>query len=107
MPIETQTDLAALLNTPEFGTAASYTPATGGEPNPLNGIFDNPHILVDFGASVPTSGSRATFLCRSADLPPDARGGDIGDMLTISAMTYRVVDLQPDGTGLTLIVLGM
>lgn len=107
MPIETAAELADFLDLAEFATAGSYAPAAGGDPAALAGIFDDPHILVMLDAPAPSSDSRPTFLCRSGDLPSAARGGDSGDTLTIGATAYRVVDLQPDGTGLTLIVLGL
>lgn len=104
MPAESAADRSAFLSTDDFGDEAAYTPS-GGSPVMLTGILNSPHLNVQLN-DVPVSDSAPTFLCRSADLPNGARGGDAGDTLAIGSTTYRVTDLQPDGTGMTLLTLG-
>lgn len=104
MAVESAADRAAFLDADEFGAAATYTPASG-TPAALDGIFDDPQINANFNG-VDVSDSRPTFFCRSTDLPAGAVGGDAGDRLTVQGTTYRVADLEPDGQGMTRVVLG-
>jgi hypothetical protein len=109
MTVESPADRLAFLSPAEFGDTAIYTPA-GGSPVPgIAGIFNRPHIDTSVslsGIDVTTSDNRPTFICRSADLPLAAQSGDAGDRLAIGADSYQVLDLQPDGTGFTEVVLG-
>jgi hypothetical protein len=109
MTVESSADRLTFLLPAEFGDTATYTPAGGPATPGITGIFNRPHIDTSVSVSpfdVTTSDTRPTFICRSADLPPAAQGGDAGDTLTIGANTYHVLDLQPDGTGFTVIELG-
>jgi hypothetical protein len=49
---------------------------------------------------------RPTFFCATDDLPAAAADGDVGDVLSVGGTDYRVIELQDDGTGFTLVVLG-
>lgn len=107
MPAESPADRLSYLSSSDFGTTATYTPAGGPAVPNIAGILNRAHIdSIVSGAEVSTSDTESTFVCRSADLPPAAVGGDAGDTLTIGADIYRVIDLQPDGTGMTVVVLG-
>src|SRR3954451_17574712 len=110
MTVESSADRLAFLSPPDFGDAATYT-TTGGAAAPgIAGILNRPHMETSVSVSpfdVTTSDARPTFICRSADLPLAAKGGEeVGDTLTIGADTYHVLDLQPDGTGFTVVELG-
>jgi hypothetical protein len=104
MPVESDDDRLSFLDVDEFGVEATYTPA-GESGVAIMGIFDGPTIMRDVGDSVPMIDSKSTFLCRTADLPASAAGGEAGDTLLIGAVTWRVVDPQPDGQGMTLLTL--
>lgn len=106
MTVESDDDRAVFLDTDEFGAAAVYTPAaTGLASDPIAGAFNDPHLAAQFG-NVEISASTPIFTCRAVDLPAAAAGGDAGDTLAVGAVTYRVVDLQPDGAGMTTLTLG-
>lgn len=105
MPVESDTDRAVFLNSDEFGDSATYTKVAGGTAT-LTGIFDAPHIAIEAFGGASISDRRPTFLCRTADIPSGAVGGDGGDTLLVDGATYQVVDLQPDGQGMTTIILG-
>lgn len=106
MPAETATDRLTFLGADDFGAEAIYTPVGGAAVPGIAGIFDRPHVSRDFGGvGGPISTAAPTFICRSADLPAAAVGGDAGDTLTVDAVVYRVADLAPDGTGFTVIML--
>jgi hypothetical protein len=105
MPVESADDRLTFLDPDEFGTEAAYTPLNGTAAD-IAGIFNNPHLPVVVGEHVATSDAQPTFLCRTDDIPADAQGGDAGDTLAVDGVTYRVTDLHPDGSGMTLVVLG-
>lgn len=105
MPVESAADRLTFLDADEFGVEASYTPS-GGVNAAITGIFNDPHLEVIVGDAAPVADSQPTFTCRSADLPAAAAGGDAGDTLAVDGITYQVADLQPDGTGMTVITLG-
>lgn len=101
MAVESASDRAAFANTDEFGTAATYTLAAGGD-TALDGIFSTPHadgLARNPGLSTP----KPEFLCQSSDLPAGAKEGD---RLAVGGGTYRVLDLRADQTGMTVILLG-
>ena len=110
-PVESSDDRLAFLNTEEYAEEAIYTPAGGSGVSIQGGILNDPHFEVQT-ADIPLSDGQPTFLCRSEDVPVAASGGDAGDTLALAetdthpAATYRVLDLQPDGTGMTLLSLG-
>lgn len=108
MPVESDDDRAVFLSQDEFATCASYYPngfAHPADATTLYGIFDAPHLMIEFG-DAPISDRKPTFLCRTVEIPCNAVGGDSGDRLMINETDYRVVDLQPDGQGMTAIILG-
>lgn len=104
MPVESDADRAVFLNSDEFGDSAVYTKAAGGSA-PIAGIFDAPHIAIEFGEST-ISDRRPTFFCRTADIPSGAVGGDGGDTLLVDGIAYKVADIEHDAQGMTRIVLG-
>jgi len=106
MTVESPADQLTFLSPAEFGVTA---PAGGPAVPGIAGILNRPHVDTSVSVStfdVTTSDARPTFICRSADLPPAAQGGEAGDTLAIGVDTYRVLDLQPDGTGFTVVELG-
>ena len=92
-------DLAPFFDTAEFGTAASYLPLGSVEdPVTINGIFDHAYAEPIDGVA---EGARPVFTCAAASVPNAAHG----DTLTIAGTTYKVRGVQPDGTGVVLLVL--
>lgn len=63
-------------------------------------IFDNAFAQIDLGGSGVES-TRPACLARAADVPNVAHG----HTLKRGATTYHVVEVQPDGTGMVLLVL--
>jgi hypothetical protein len=108
--IESAADRLSFLSPDEFGERATYTIAGGSVSASLVGVFNNPFLTV-LEDDVGTSDARPTFVCRAADLPAGARGGDAGDALAIeandlhAALSYLVADLQPDGAGMVRLTL--
>ena len=112
MPVESAADRLSFVSPDEFGEAATYTPAGGAATPGIAGIFNDGQFSAFVGDRGAVSDSQPSFTCRSADLPVGAAGGDVGDTLALAAsnthppLTFRVVDLQPDGAGITTILLG-
>ena len=95
MSVETAADRTAMLA--DYGTTVTKADAST-----FTGIFDNDFLAVDVDESEVES-SEPTLLARTADVPSLAHG----DTLTISAVSYTVRGIQPDGTGMTQIMLGV
>jgi hypothetical protein len=103
MSIESAEDRLIYLDLDAFGSEVTYRPAGNlSLTSQILGIFDAAHLSVDVGSGVPVSSSNPIFTCRSADL---TGGGKEGDRLTVDGSDYLVRDVQPDGTGMTVLEL--
>lgn len=94
MAVETDTERSILLS--DFGVTATYT-ADGESPTSITVIFDKTYLGVDAGGEVTVESNNPVALCRTSDVS-DA---DHAATLVINSVTYNVVGVQPDGTGLT------
>lgn len=103
--IESAADRASFFA--DDGVVASYGLAGGGTLLVV-GHIERPVVETGSG-DAGTLDAQPTFHCRSVDLPVDAAEGDT---LTVpadahhEATTYAVASILPDGTGLTILVLG-
>lgn len=95
MAVETADELAVFFSIDDFGVAASYNGGT------VNGIFDNEFFEADAGGMVAVAIQQPRFLCRTSDVS----GAAEGDAITINSIGYTIRVVQPDGTGLTTLVL--
>ena len=95
MSVETAADRTALLA--DYGTTVTKADTTT-----FTGIFDNDFLAVDLDESEVES-TEPTLLARTSDVSGLAHG----DSLTISAVSYTVRGIQPDGTGMTQIMLSV
>ncbi len=84
-------DLSVFLQTQDFATAATYQGSAT-----VNGIFDNQYF-----EGMNFQGSAPVFMCRTADVASAAHG----QTLAVGADTYKIVGVEPDGTGITLMRL--
>ena len=90
-------NISEFLDPADFAHAATYTP-DGGSPIIVNGIFDNEYFD-EVGGRVGVEGSTPAFHCA------DISGVAQGDALTVNGTAYKVINVQPDGTGLTTLYL--
>lgn len=69
---------------------------------PLNGIFDDDYLGVDPGIPIEVESSTPMFNCQSSKLiyPKNEN-----DTIIIRGVKYLVVSYQPDGTGMTDLIL--
>lgn len=101
MAVETDIERAIFVDIDDFGVTGTYVKASGGT-STISGIFDNEYFGADAQAGVVFVSAQPRFLIRSSDLPA---GADYGDTVTISAIAYKVRVIQPDGTGMTTLIL--
>lgn len=63
----------------------------------VDGMFTNETVIVDFVES-----RKPVFICKSADVQFVSRGSTA---TTSNAAVYKVRGIQPDGTGMTKLIL--
>lgn len=104
MPVESAADRLTFLSVDEFGVTATYQQQVGPDVE-ITGIFDRQHLAVEAGDAAVT-GFAVTFTCRADDLAQlmfnQARQGD---QLVINGENWIVVEAQPDGTGMAVLLL--
>lgn len=83
-------DLDTLFDADEFAVEATIGGAT------VRGILDDEYI-----EDADIAGTRPVLVCKTADVA----AVDQGDTVTIDGTDYEVVIPQPDGTGVTRLVL--
>jgi len=93
-----ESDLNVFLNAEEFAVQADL--GEGAEPRYISVIVDTPPELVD-GETAGVRTSRREALCKTSDLA----GTAVGHTMIIDESEYEIVDMQPDGTGLTTAIL--
>ena len=104
MPVESSADRAVFLAAADFGIVAAYSQNEGPEVQVV-GIFDRQHLAIEAGEAGVT-GFAVTFTCRAEDLAPLTFGKPLqGDRLTIAGERWRIVEPQPDGTGMVTLIL--
>lgn len=87
-------DIQNIINEDEFASSA----VIGAGPSTISGIFDNLYIEVNG-----VEGLAPTLNVSSADLATAALTR--GVKLTIDSVEYKFVRPEPDGTGMTLLIL--
>ncbi len=88
MTVESAQDRASFFDTDDFGAVATYD---GGA---VNGIFTD-ESYEGGGQGGPM------FVCQSSDIV----GAVQGETITIGGKGYTIAGIQPDGTGVTELVL--
>lgn len=96
--IESAADRALMFDAAAFAEAATWTPAAGA-PVAVSGIYTDGHAAALGAPGV--SGSAPAFSCAADTVPGIAHG----DSLFVRAASWRVADVQPDGSGLTRLIL--
>lgn len=103
MAIETDSERAIFFELDEFAVTCAYTKA--GESAPaahICGIFDKEFLAVGLESNLELASTDPMFQCPTAQIPT---GNAVGDTLVIDGTTYKARVFQPDGTGITTIVL--
>lgn len=87
-------DLDVFLNSDEFAVDITYQAAT------IQGIFDAPFSSAVEG-EMGIESTLPQVLVKTGDVPNIAHA----ETMTINSVVYNVIGIQPDGTGMTLILL--
>jgi len=95
--VETADDRLIMLS--DFGVNCTYTPS-GGSPSTIKTIFLNEYYSVDAG-TVGMEMSQPIAVIRTADAPNVAHN----DTFVVNSVTYKSVNVRPDGTGMTEVAL--
>lgn len=92
-------ELAEFFALDEFAQAATYTPS-GGSASAINLIFRNEFFAVDEG-SLTVETVQPVVTVQTSAVPSVAHG----DTIATGGVTYNVIGIRPDGTGVTEIAL--
>lgn len=87
-------DLTPFFDADGFGISATLDDVD------VVGIFDQPYAQSNVGLSGIASDS-PTFMLKTADVPSNVEGG----LITVKEVDYQVVRHEPDGTGMSTLVL--
>ena len=90
---------AAVMST--FGDVSATFRRANGSTLEARGIFDRRYMEIDTGGEVPFAGMVSTLSVRVGDIPGVARM----DGVTVPAGSYLITNMQPDGQGMTVLVL--
>ena len=82
----------------DFGiTDATFTDTSAGSSSTITALLKNEYSLEDVGGEVGVETSTPVAIVRSSDVNNVAQG----DTIAISGTTYTIVEVQPDGEGMT------
>ncbi|CAN7585533.1 hypothetical protein LJR016_004315 [Devosia sp. LjRoot16] len=98
MPVESDADRASFFA--DFN-ADEPSPFLWGV-TPMAIIGHRGTVRVDSDDGFGALNNRATIQCRDVDIPP---GGAAGDAVTFRGVSHVVKAIQPDGTGLSVLLL--
>ena len=84
-------DLSVFFRTQDFAVAATYNGSTT-----VNGILDNEYV-----EGLNFQGSAPVFRCRTSDVPTATHG----QSLVVDGITYKIVGVEPSGTGISTLRL--
>lgn len=103
MTVESANDRATMLA--DFGSDCTFSPGNtwphrNDQSAEIKGIFDNEFYEL-IGETARTRSSQPMLLCRTADTSNAVHNS----MLEIGADRYKIVGVEPDGTGITLLLL--
>lgn len=91
-------DLDVFISDDDFAVEALWQ-HRGGMPVPVIGIWDDAYKRIDLNTGVESSG--IVFTAKSADLPEV----DNEDNIIKDSVTYNIIGIEPDGTGITILRL--
>ena len=93
-------DLEAFFDTDAFAQTATYT-RLGYPSAQLPVIFDSEYSVVGGIGETGIGVASPQALCKTADVENASRG----DTLLVGGTTYYIQEVQPDGTGITTLIL--
>ncbi len=91
-------NLDDFLDITEFAQAVQVGPL--GSEVTINAVFENAHFTVDEGVSG-FSTTQPAILCKSTDIEDYSQGSRV----VVGGTEYEIVDIRPDGTGMSEVQL--
>ncbi len=88
------TDLDVFINADEFAVDVTYNAAT------IQGVFDD-----EFSSAVEGEMGVESTVPQVTVKTSDVSSATHGETMTINSVNYNIIGIQPDGTGMTLILL--
>tara|TARA_R100000808_G_C2136721_1_gene144964 strand:- start:60 stop:362 length:303 start_codon:yes stop_codon:yes gene_type:complete len=98
MALESAQDLLNYFDTDAHGVSASIS--INGSSSTIKVIINKDYFAIA-GESVDIDGTQPIVTCRSSDVT----NVDTADTITIDSVTYNIINVQPDGTGITTLIL--
>ena len=98
MALESAQDLLNFLDTNTHGKSATVT--IHGSSSTISVILNNEYFAIA-GESVDIDGTQPVATCRTSDVA----NIDTSDSITIDSVNYNITNIQPDGTGITVLIL--
>jgi len=92
-------DLSPFFDNNDFAITVTLTPVVG-LPTTFSGIFDDEYRAFDAG-EVDVIGSNPRLHTASTSVST----AKVGDTITANSKNYKIVNFEPDGTGITVIIL--
>ena len=99
MVLESAADLAGFFSTDAHGVSATIT--INGTASTIDVILNKEFFAIDPGVAVEIDGTTPVVTGASSDMS----GVDNLDTISISGITYNIVNVMPDGTGVTQLTL--
>lgn len=90
----------AFLSTDDFASSA-YLTIVGGSAKKISVIFDSEYYQSQLVGEVGIANADPQVICKSSDLTGITQNA----VIKIGAVTYYVTSVEPDGTGMTRLVL--
>jgi hypothetical protein len=98
MALESAQDLLNFFDADAHGKTATVT--INGSSSTISVILNNEYFAIA-GESVDIDGTQPVATCRTSDVT----NIDTSDSITIDSIAYNITNIQPDGTGITVLIL--
>lgn len=98
MALETNQDLENFFDTETHGSVA--TVSIDGSDSSIKVIINKEYFAIP-GESVDVTGFQPMVHCRTQDIT----GIDTDDTIAVGGVTYNIIEIQDDGTGVTVLIL--
>ena len=95
-------DLGAFFDLADFADLAVVEPADGAPSFEVKGIFDAPQVVAQ-ARDVRAVVDKPTLMCSSVDGAKIKRE----DRLTVKGRSFDVLEVEPDGTGVSTVILAV
>ena len=82
----------------DFGVSnATFTDVSTGSSSTITALLQTDYLMEDVGGEIGVETSTPIITARSVDVPNIVQG----DTIAISGTTYTIVEVRPDGEGMT------